>query len=137
MSVNNMSTDLLAVSINGRLITDWGNTDPAYNDAPIDPKRTLRRGQGGNAARLDRINPGRTVTLNLNPGGPDSAFMQALDNSGADVILNKTQIGTLETAIGTGGVLVNDGPAGRGGQNITDDQYIIEFNGWTQTKGGE
>lgn len=136
MSVNNMSTDLLAVSVNGRLITDWGNTDPAYTDAPIDPKSTLRRGQGGNAARLDRKNPGRTVTLNLNPGGPDSAYMQALINSGASIILNKTQIGTLESAIGSEGVIVNDGTTGRGGQNISDDQYIIEFNGWTQSKGG-
>ena len=137
MSVNNMSTDLLAVSVNGRLITDWGNTDPAFNDAPIDPKSTLRRGQGGNAARLDRINPGRTVTLNLNPGGPDSAYMQALMNAGATIVLSKTQIGTLEAAIGTGGVIVNDASTGRGGQNITDDQYILEFNGWNQSKGGE
>lgn len=137
MSVNNMSTDLLAVSVNGRLITDWGNTDPAFNDAPIDPKSTLRRGQGGNAARLDRINPGRTVTLNLNPGGPDSAYMQGLMNAGATIVLSKTQIGTLEAAIGTGGVIVNDASTGRGGQNITDDQYILEFNGWNQSKGGE
>lgn len=137
MSINNLGTDLLAVSVNGRLITDWGNTDPAYNDAPIDPKSTLRRGQGGNAVRLDRINPGRTVTLNLNPGGPDSTYMQALINAGLNISLSKTQIGTLETALGIEGVIVNDGPVGRGGQNITDDQYIIEFNGWTQSKGGE
>ena len=137
MGINNLSTDLLTVSVNGRIITDWGNTDPAYTDAPIDPKSTLRRGQGGNAARLDRKNPGRTVTLNLNPGGPDSTYMQALINSGADITLSKVQIGTLEAALGTEGVIVNDGTTGRGGQNISDDQYIIEFNGWTQSKGGE
>ncbi len=137
MAINNLGTDLLTVSVNGRLISDWGNTDPAYTDAPIDPKSTLRRGQGGNAVRLDRINPGRTVTLNLNPGGPDSAYMQSLINSAQNITLSKTQIGTLETALGTEGVIVNDGQVGRGGQNITDDQYIIEFNGWTQSKGGE
>ena len=136
MAVNRMSTDLLALTINGRLITDWGNTDPAYTEAPIDPKSTLRRGQGGNAVRLDRINPGRTVTLNLNPGGPDSAFIQSLINSRTSITLGKTQIGTLETAIGTDGVIVNDGTTGRAGQNISDDQYIIEFNGWNEAKGG-
>ena len=136
MSLNNYSTELFTISVNGRIITDFGDTDPPYTDDPIDPKSTLRRGQGGNAVRLDRINPGRSVTLNLNPGSPDSAFMQALMTSGANIVFNRTQIGTLETAIGTEGVIVNDGQVGRGGQTITDDQYIMEFNGWTQSKGG-
>lgn len=136
MALNNFSTDLFTVSVNGLIITDWGDTDPPYTDDPIDPKSVLRRGMGGNAVRLDRINPGRTVTLNLNPGSPDSAFMQSLMTSKSTLILNKTQIGTLETALGTEGVIVNDGQVGRGGQTITDDQYIIEFNGWVQSKGG-
>ncbi len=137
MSINNFSTELFTVSINGRIITDFGDTDPPYTDDPIDPKSVLRRGMGGNAVRLDRINPGRTVTVNLNPGSADSAFLQGLFTSGATIILSKTQIGTLETAIGTEGVIVNDGQVGRGGQTITDDQYVMEFNGWAQSKGGE
>ena len=136
MSLNNYSTELFTVSVNGRIITDWGDSDPACTDDPIDPKSALRRGQGGNAVRLDRINPGRTVTLNLNPGSPDSAYMQALMTANANILYNRTQIGTLETALGVEGVIVNDGQVGRGGQTITDDQYIIEFNGWTQSKGG-
>ena len=136
MSLNNYSVELFTISVNGRIITDFGDTDPPYTDDPIDPKSTLRRGQGGNAVRLDRINPGRSVALNLNPGSPDSAFMQALMTSGANIVFNRTQIGTLETAIGTEGIIVNDGQVGRGGQTITDDQYIMEFNGWTQSKGG-
>lgn len=137
MALNNYSIELLTISINGRIITDFGDTDPPYTDDPIDPQSVLRRGMGGNAVRLDRNNPGRTVTLNLNPGSADSAFMQALMNAKENIVLNKTQIGTLETALGTDGVIVNDGQVGRGGQTITDDQYIIEFNGWTQSKGGE
>ena len=136
MALNNYSTELFTISINGRIITDFGETDPPYTDDPIDPKSVLRRGQGGKGVRLDRINPGRTVTLNLNPGSPDSAFMQGLLTSNANIVFNKTQIGTLETAIGIDGVIVNDGQVGRGGQTITDDQYIMEFNGWTQSKGG-
>lgn len=137
MALRNFSTDLFTISINGRIITDFGESDPPYTDDPIDQKSTLRRGQGGKAVRLDRINPGRTVTINLNPGSPDSAYMQSLMNSNATIVLSKTQIGTLETAIGTEGVIINDGQVGRGGSTITDDQYIIEFNQWAQSKGGE
>ena len=136
MSFNRFSTDLFTTTVNGRLITDWGETNPPYSDAPIDPKSVLRRGQGGGAVRLDRKNPGRTATLNLNPGSPDSAYMQALMNSNANIVINRTQIGTLETAIGTEAVIVNDGPVGRGGTTITDDQYLIECNTWAQSKGG-
>jgi hypothetical protein len=137
MALSNYSTDLNTVNINGRVLTDWGNADPAITEGPIDPKRALRRGQGGGAAKLGRINPGRTVTLNFNPGSADSAYMQALYNSGATIKYGRTQIGTLEAVLGTEGVIVNDGQTGRAGQNITDDQYIIEFNKWTETKGGE
>lgn len=134
MAVNNFSTDLFVVTVNGRTIDDWGETDPPYNDEPIDPKSSLRRGQGGNAVRLDRLNPGRRVTLQLNPGSPDASYIQGLLNSNANITLSKTQIGTLETAIGTEGVIVNDTPTGRGGQTITDDGFIIEFNSWTDLK---
>lgn len=137
MAVNNLSTDLFVVTVNGRIISDWGETDPPYTDDPIDQKSTLRRGQGGNAVRLDRINAGRTVTLNINPASPDSAFLQGLFNSYADITFSYQVIGTLEGSVGTGGVMINDGQVGRGGQTITDDQYIIEFNTWTALKGGE
>lgn len=135
MALNNFSTDLFVVVVNGRTISDWGDTATPFTDDPIDPKVTLRRGQGGNAVRLNRINPGRNVKLFLNPGSPDSAYMQGLMNSNANITISKTQIGTLETAIGTEGVIVNDASNGRGGSTITDDQYIMEFNGWTAMKG--
>lgn len=135
MALNNFSTDLAVVTVNGRQLRDWGETATPYTDDPIDPKSQLRRGQGGNAVRLDRINPGRSVNIFLNPGSPDAAFMQGLYNSKANITLSFTQIGTLETAIGTEGVIVNDGQRGRAGSTITDDQFTIEFNGWTATRG--
>ena len=137
MALNNFSTDLFTLDVNGREINDWGEAATPYNDEPIDPRSVLRRGQGGNAVKIDRINPGRRVTISLNPGSPDSAFMQGLFNSGAVITVNKTQIGTLETAVGTEGTIVNDGAVGRAGTTITDDVYIIEFNAWTSLKGGE
>ncbi|HBO3938711.1 hypothetical protein ACTXY8_22755 [Pseudomonas aeruginosa] len=135
MSLSNFSTDLFVVTVNGRQIQDWGETATPYNDAPIDAKSQLRRGQGGNAVRLDRINPGREVNIYLNPGSPDSAYMQGLLNSKANVTVSVTQIGTLETALGSEGVIVNDGQRGRGGSTITDDQFTMQFNIWEGTRG--
>lgn len=135
MSLNNFSTDLCVVTINGRQIQDWGDTATPYTDAPIDARSQLRRGQGGNAVRLDRINPGREVNIYLNPGSADSAYVQGLLNSNANITLTFTQIGTLETALGSEGVLVNDGQRGRAGSTITDDQFTIQFNIWEGTRG--
>jgi hypothetical protein len=135
MSLANFSTDLTVVTLNGRQLTDWGENATPYTDEPIDPASALRRGQGGNAVRLDRKNPGRRVNLYLNPGSPDSAYVQGLFNSNANCTLSFTQIGTLENAIGTEGVIVNDAARGRAGMTITDDQFVIEFNGWTGLRG--
>jgi len=137
MSLSNFSTDLSVITVNGRQLTDWGENATPYSDEPIDPRSSLRRGMGGNAIRLDRINPGRRVNLYLNPGSPDSAYMQGLFNSNANITLSFTQIGTLENAIGTEGVIVNDASRGRAGTTISDDQFIIEFNVWTGLRGGE
>lgn len=135
MALNDFSTVGTIVTVNSRQITDWGETNPPYTDEPIDPASTLRRGLGGNATRLDRINPGRRVTLHLNPGSADSAYLQGLLNSRANITITYTQIGTLETAIGTEGVMVNDATRGRGGTTISDDTFITEFNAWTGTRG--
>ena len=137
MALESFSTDLHAVNINGRLINDWGDSDPPYTESPIDQKTTLKRGFGGRAVRFDRINPGQEVVLNLMPGSPDSAFMQALMNSNADISLGRYQVGTLESAVGAEGAIINRGQKGRGGASLSDDQYIIQFNVWTETAGGE
>lgn len=134
MSLQNFSTDGFVVTVQGRQITDWGDTATPYTDDPIDPKSVLRRGQGGNAVRLDRINPGRSVSLYLNPGSPDATFLQGLYNSKANITLTRTQIGTLETAVGSEGAIVNDGQVGRGGSTITDNQFMFEFNSWNAGK---
>ena len=135
MSLSNFSNDLTVVTINGRQIQDWGDTATPYTDAPIDPRSQLRRGQGGNAVRLDRQNPGREVNVYLNPGSSDSAYVQGLLNSNANITLTFTQIGTLETALGSEGVIVSDGQRGRAGSTITDDQFTMQFNIWEATRG--
>lgn len=137
MSLTNFSTENRVVTINGRQITHWGEAATPYTNGPIDAKSQIRRGQGGGAVRLDRTNPGRTVTIMLNPGSPDSAYMQGLFNSKANITLTDAQIGTLEGNIGTEGAIVNDGEQGRAGTSITDDVFILEFNTWEGLKGGK
>lgn len=137
MALSSFSTENAVVVINGREITDWGDTATPYTSDPIDPKSQLRRGQGGGALRLDRINPGRTITIYLNPGSADSAYMQGLMNSKATITLGYTQLGTLEVEAASEGIITNDASKGRAGSTITDDQYIMEFNLHDQTKGGE
>lgn len=134
MAINNFSTDLFTVNVNGTPINDWGVTDPPYSEEPINPRSTLQLALGGNALRLDRINPGRRVTLNLNPGGSDAGFLQGLMNAGTTITLGKIQVGTGEAAFGSEGTIVNDGTVGRGGSSVTDNVFIIEFNIWTATK---
>jgi len=135
MSLSNFSNDLSVVTINGRQIQDWGDTATPYTDAPIDARSQLRRGQGGNAVRLDRQNPGREVNIHLNPGSSDSAYVQGLLNSNANITLTFTQIGTLEAALGSEGIITNDGQRGRAGSTITDDQFTMQFNIWEATRG--
>lgn len=135
--MENFSTENWSSNINGRIMSDWGETNPPASFQEIDPPSVLRRGQGGGAVRLDRLNPGMRVTINLNPGSQDSAYMQGLYNSKANITAGFRQIGTLEVYTGSEGVIVSRGSTGRGGSTITDDQFVIEFNGWTESRGGE
>lgn len=126
------------VTVNGRLISDWGATDPAYSDEPIDNKRNLIRGLGGNAVVLERSNPGRRVTLNLRAGSADSAYLQGLYNSGAVITLTRTQVGAIDGAVGTEGVMTQEQSVTRIGHGqISDDVFSFEFNTWVATRGGE
>lgn len=137
MSLVHITTENTVVTINGRQMEDWGEAESPVIEEPIDPSSTIRRGMGGNAVRLDRINPGRRVTLHLNPGGADAAYMQGLLNSKANITYTRTVIGTLENTIGTEGAIVNDAAINRaGGASISDDTFIMEFNSFTTLRGG-
>jgi hypothetical protein len=137
MALANITTENTVITVNGRQITDWGEAENPVSEEPIDPSSTLRRGMGGNAVRLDRTNPGRRVTLSLNPAGADSAYLQGLLNSRANITYTRTVIGTLETAAGSEGAIVNDGAIERaGGASISDDVFIMEFNTFVTQRGG-
>lgn len=133
MALPNFSTENSIVTINGRTIQDWGATDPPYVHEQIDDKEVLRRGMGGAAVRFRRINEGWRMTLNLNPGSDDSVYMQGLYNSGAIIAGTYVTVGTLESFIGTEGVITRGKAVNRAGPTLGDDTYVIEFNVGAQT----
>lgn len=135
MALIDFSTDQLVVTVNGRIMSNWGTQDPPYSDEPIDATSEVRRGLGGGSTRFNRTLPGRRVNLYFLPGSEDSGYMQGLFNSNANMTVTFTVIGTLENAIGTNGAIVNDGSRGRGGASISDDQFILEFANWTGLRG--
>lgn len=135
--LGNYQVDNYVVTVNGRTLKDWGETATPVTDRPIDPKRAIRRGMGGKAVVLGRTNPGREVELNLNPGSEDSHYLQSLLNSGAQIVFGALNIGTLEVVTGTQGVVINDADNGRAGMTITDDKFIMHFNIWVASKGGD
>ncbi len=135
MALNNFSPANTVIEVNAREITEWGQTATPYTDAQIDPQSQLIRGQGGKAIRSDRSNPGREINIYVLPGSSDSAYLQGLINSGDDITISKTVIGTAEIAVGSEGVIVNNGQSGRAGSTISDDQYTIQCNLWDETRG--
>ena len=133
MALPNFSTENSVLVINGRVIQDWGNTDPPYSHEQIDDKEVLRRGMGGAAVRYRRVNEGWRMTVNLNPGSNDSIFLQGLYNMGAVILSSYTTVGTLEKAVFSEGVITRCKPINRAGPALGDDVFVIEYNIGAQT----
>ena len=136
--MKNYSNVTQVVTVNGRRITQWGIAPNPYSAEDIDPRTTMRRGQGSSGIRMDTDDFGQRVTLSLEPGGTDSGYMSGLLKSKANITVTAQQIGTLEIAVGTNGAITAVGSTGRGGKtDVTDDVYIMEFITWNDAKGGE
>jgi len=133
MSLPNFSTENSILTINGRTIKDWGNTDPPYVHRQIDDKETLRRGMGGAAVRYRRVNEGWEQTINLNPGSDDSLYLQGLYNAGTIIVGSYVTVGTLEGAVFSEGVIVRCKEVNRGGPALGDDTFVIQYNIGAQT----
>ena len=131
MAMNvSLTTANTVVTVNGRQITDWASDSPAIQEEPIDPKRI--------AVMLDRANPGHRVTLAVNPGGADSAYLHGLYTTGAVITYTRTQVGSLENVVATEGVIIQENAVGRVvTDNMGGDTYTIEFNVWESLRGGE
>lgn len=134
--VQSLAVSNTVVTVNGRRITNFGQAETPINEEAVNPKRMIMPGQGGGAVLLERVNPGRRVSLSVLPGSADAAFLHGLYTSGAIITYTRTQIGSLETSIGTEGVIITEESEGRGGTSVTDDVFTMQFNIWESMKGG-
>ena len=131
------TTENSVVTVNGRQITDFGQAETPISEGYIDPKRTMVRGMGGSATKLERKNNGFRVTLNLMPGSADSAFLHGLFQSGASVSYTRSQIGALDGVVASEGMVTTEGDITRGGgASVSDDTYTLEFNVYGNMRGG-
>lgn len=129
MALADLSAENTILVINGiGEITDWGRADPPFMIEPIDPQGNLSRGFGGNAAAFRRKNPGIRVTLNLMPGSPQAAVLQAQVNSNTEVSGSYASIDGLEAAVFAEGIFVSGKSIGRGGPGMNDGTFVIECN---------
>lgn len=131
------STDNTVITVNGRLITDWSAEGTPIAEEPINQKRNLMIGQGGNGLVMERKAQGYRVTLSLNPASADAAFLNSLSNSGATIAYTRNQLGALESIIATEGVITGEQSVGRGGaDNASPVTYVMEFVHFVALKGG-
>lgn len=129
MAVADLSTENTIIIINGvGEITDWGRADPPFMIENIDAVGALQRGLGGNGVGFRRKNPGIRVTLNLLPGSPQAATLQAQLNAKTEMSGAYSSINGLEGAVFAEGVFVQGKSIGRGGPGLNDATFVMEFN---------
>ena len=138
MAFHDFSNDKLVVLVNGRQLTNWGETDPPFTHSYPNGLGKIKRGTGGGGARMDLVEPGQVFKFNLMPGSPDSAYMSGLLNSRATITVAHSQLGTIEAGLGREGMMINLDETGRGGtESLTDDVYEVDCVKYTGTKGGK
>ncbi len=114
--------------INGRKISEFGESETPVRFASVNPKRQFKRGQGGTVLKLTRINPGRTLTVAVMPGSKDSAYLSGLWQSGDDIEAQWVVMGTDEKIVISEGIATDLDEISRGGMNPSDDVYTYDFN---------
>lgn len=123
-----------ALTINGIVIQEFGDTDPAITIEDIDPRSQQKRGIGGSALRIDNVVRGQRLTVNLMPGSDEVRQLIALDKSGVDITGAFRQIGTDETQVFFDGIIESRGPRARAGKSsVSDEQFVLLFNDSDET----
>ncbi|WP_213881202.1 hypothetical protein [Pseudomonas sp. dw_358] len=122
------------LSINGITISSYGDVDPPIVIEDIEPRSALKRGTGGKSIRMDNVTRAKRLTIHLLPGSDEARQIIALDKSRVDFFGMFNQSGTAENVVFYAGILVNRGQLGRGGRtNVSDEQFIFEFNDSEET----
>lgn len=137
MALASYSPSQVVLHINGRRISNYGQSETPISVETIDEKHSLIRGMNGNAIKTTRVNNGWTLTVELLPGSSNSKYLTRLYNElvQEDYEATLVVIATGESVSLSEGVLNLTGPIGRGGTSITDDIFTLQFNIGTVTLG--
>lgn len=128
MALVKYGRDQSNLSINGIVIEEFGDTDPAVTIEDIDVRATLKRGVGRTSLRLDSATRPKRMTVNLMPGSDVVSQLLALEKTGADMTATFSITGGNEKVAMFDGVITNRGSMGRVGRtSVSDESFILEF----------
>lgn len=137
MSLINFSIEDSVVTVNGRVIRNWAESDGCVTEEPVNNKITVTQGLGGQAYFSKRPKEGWRVTIRVLPGSSDAAFLMGLYNSTATIMYARYQVSTLDGAVGTDGKIERVNATTRvSASTVSPDEFVIFFNTLTQSKGG-
>lgn len=113
--------------LNGKRITEWGESDP-IKTRPIRDKGTLKQGYGRSAVGSSIETPGAELTLNIMPGTKDSAYVSGLIEANVDIEFEMTVVATGELWFYSEGIYKTHEEFVRAGEKPSDDGYTFSFN---------
>lgn len=129
----NVPIESVRLTINGRVISDWGDTDPPVeiSEAAL---ANIKRGQGGRSVGATIKNQERTLTIHLLLGGEDVAFIEGLILSGSLVCEISYDNLPFNIAGAGQGLLTTTGAISGGGDTpTTDKSYTFALSNWVGT----
>lgn len=136
MATKNFSSADGMLILNGVLISEYGESDPAITIEDINPRMQMKYGLGGGAAKLKPKALRKRLTVNMMPGSAQSRFLVGLGKADITIEGAWVQMGTEETEGFINGVLVSRGSRGRISEtpgSLSDDQFVFEFRDSVET----
>lgn len=129
MALSNFSSPNCVLYINGRQISEFGQSTTPVSISQLNDSAALVQGMNGNAVRYDTINEGWGLSVALLPDTDDSAFLSSIANAkGGDVYATYVTISTGETVTLAEGIFTSRGALNRGGTGFGDDEFNFQFN---------
>lgn len=128
MAMTHYGADNSFLTINGIVMENYGESDPAYTISDTEDRANLKTGTGRTSLRLDHLRKPKTLVVNLMPGSDEVSQLLALEKSGADINAVHSIGGTTEKVVMFDGIIQRRGDMGRAGRtSVTDETFTIIF----------
>lgn len=124
------------LTINGTVIDDFGESDPALTIEDVKDRTALKDGLGGNSVALDAVATPKQLTINLMPGSAQARYLVGLMKSKITIQATWNQSGTMEAEALVDGRILRRGPRARIAEqtgSLSDEQFVIKFRDSTET----